>query len=249
MFLLYAEKNQLAVREKEPITSGSANTYRVQFEFSPDWDGLTRTACFRSGGQTISVLLDETGRCVIPWEVTRPGDSGKRLVHLRDGPAHNLGGLRRDSAGGIGRERRQAAHARAAGDGHTEQGRRPLSGRAGPAPAVRRPGAGGDYPSRRPQQRAGRHRGRRIPDAQRRFYPLDRGRGPESGPLFFVSKATVPAPRPAHRPRSGGRRGRPGPAPRRQRSCRQGYQRTGTSPPDSGCPAPEEKRRRQPLGW
>jgi len=79
MFIFYANKNLLTVHQKEPITSGSANTYRVQFEFSPDWDGLTRTACFRSGGQTISVLLDETGRCVIPWEVTRPGDSGKRL--------------------------------------------------------------------------------------------------------------------------------------------------------------------------
>ena len=69
MFIFYANKNLLTVHQKEPITSGSANTYRVQFEFSPDWDGLTRTACFRSGGQTISVLLDETGRCVIPWEV------------------------------------------------------------------------------------------------------------------------------------------------------------------------------------
>ena len=79
MFIFYANKNLLTVHQKEPITSGSANTYRVQFEFSPDCDGQTRTACFRSGGQTISVLLDETGRCVIPWEVTRPGDSGKRL--------------------------------------------------------------------------------------------------------------------------------------------------------------------------
>ena len=79
MFIFYANKNLLTVHQKEPITSGSSNTYRVQFEFSPDWEGLIRTACFRSGGQTISVLLDETGRCVVPWEVTRPGDSGKRL--------------------------------------------------------------------------------------------------------------------------------------------------------------------------
>ena len=79
MFIFYANKNLLTVHQKEPITSGSANTYRVQFEFSPDWDGMTRTACFRSGGSTVSVLLDETGQCVVPWEVTRPGDSGKRL--------------------------------------------------------------------------------------------------------------------------------------------------------------------------
>ena len=85
MFIFYANKNLLTVHQKEPITSGSANTYRVQFEFSPDWDGLSRTA-----------FLD-----------------------------------------------------------------------------------------RRPKQRAARRRGRRIPDAQRRFHPLDRGRGPDSGPLLF----------------------------------------------------------------
>lgn len=79
MFVLYADKTQLTVREKEPITSGSVNIYQVQFEFSPEWDDLTRTACFQSGGQTISALLDETGRCEIPWEVTDPGDSGSHL--------------------------------------------------------------------------------------------------------------------------------------------------------------------------
>lgn len=69
MFILYANKNQLTVRKREPVTSGSVNVYAARFEFSPDWQGLTRKAVFRGSGQTLTVLLDEGGECVIPWEV------------------------------------------------------------------------------------------------------------------------------------------------------------------------------------
>lgn len=71
MFVLYADKTQLAVREKEPVTSGSVNVYRAQFEFSDDWDGLTRTAVFQAGSVSRSVLLDESGTCTVPWEVLK----------------------------------------------------------------------------------------------------------------------------------------------------------------------------------
>ena len=79
MFVLYADKTQLTVRQKEPVTSGSVNVYPVRFEFSPDWDGMTKIACFRSGAQTVTELLDGTGECVIPWEVTDPDDKDKTL--------------------------------------------------------------------------------------------------------------------------------------------------------------------------
>lgn len=68
MFELYAEKNQLEVRRREPVTSGSVNVYPVRFGFSEDWAGLEKTAVFRAGEKTISILLDETGECVVPWE-------------------------------------------------------------------------------------------------------------------------------------------------------------------------------------
>ena len=74
MFELYADKNKLTVQAKEDITSGSVNAYRVRFRFSSDWDGLSRTAVFRLACREKLVLLDESGECVIPWEVlTRPG--------------------------------------------------------------------------------------------------------------------------------------------------------------------------------
>lgn len=69
MFILYANKNQLTVRKKETVTSGSVNAYTARFEFSSDWTGLTRKAVFRGSGKTLTVLLDELGECVIPWEV------------------------------------------------------------------------------------------------------------------------------------------------------------------------------------
>lgn len=69
MFILYANKTQLAARRREPVTSGSVNVYEAQFEFSADWDTLTRTVVFRAGKTAVSVLLDGTNRCVLPWEV------------------------------------------------------------------------------------------------------------------------------------------------------------------------------------
>lgn len=69
-FILYADKTQLTVRRREPITSGSVGVYLVQFQFSADWDGLAKTAVFRAAGaDSVSVLPDENGVCSIPWEV------------------------------------------------------------------------------------------------------------------------------------------------------------------------------------
>ena len=69
MFILYANKTQLTVRAREPLTSGMLNTAEARFEFSPDWEGLTKTAVFKAGNEVRSVLLGEDSQCVIPWEV------------------------------------------------------------------------------------------------------------------------------------------------------------------------------------
>ena len=74
MFELYANKNRLRVRRREPVTSGSVNVYEARFQFSEDWAGLSRTAVFRAGGVSVSVALGETGACSVPWEVLqKPG--------------------------------------------------------------------------------------------------------------------------------------------------------------------------------
>lgn len=74
MFELYADKNQLCVRRREPVTSGSVNVYRARFQFSADWEGLERTAVFRAGEKSVSVPLDEAGEAAVPWEaLAAPG--------------------------------------------------------------------------------------------------------------------------------------------------------------------------------
>ena len=69
MFVLGVDKTKLAVYQREPVTSGSANVYETRFEFSPDWEGLNRTAVFRAGKESRSVLLNESNVCSVPWEV------------------------------------------------------------------------------------------------------------------------------------------------------------------------------------
>lgn len=74
MFLLYADKTRVTVRQREPITSGSVNVNPVRFEFSLDWEGLERTAVFKAGAETRSVPLDGAGECFVPWEALQtPG--------------------------------------------------------------------------------------------------------------------------------------------------------------------------------
>jgi len=86
-FILYADKNKLIVRKRGPVTSGSVSVYPVRFEFSGDWDGLSRTAVFQADGDPVGVLLDESGECSIPWEVlVKPG------VRLRAGVYGTKGG-------------------------------------------------------------------------------------------------------------------------------------------------------------
>lgn len=69
MFIIYANKNGLDVRQREPMTSGSVKVYKAHFEFDSYWDGFDRVAVFSAGDVRIDVALDETGTCFIPWEV------------------------------------------------------------------------------------------------------------------------------------------------------------------------------------
>lgn len=79
IFLLNVDKTRLTVVQREQITSGSMNVYKARFSFSSDWDGLDRTAVFKSGSRAISARLDDSGVCTIPWEVTGPDSKDKTL--------------------------------------------------------------------------------------------------------------------------------------------------------------------------
>ena len=80
MFLLSASKSKLTVLQKGIITSGSVNVYEVKFQFDSSWDGLERIAVFRVGKKSVSVTLDDTNTCKIPWECVCENDIGKEVL-------------------------------------------------------------------------------------------------------------------------------------------------------------------------
>ena len=69
MIILTASKSCLTASRRELLVEGAVNVNIVQFVFSSDWDGLTKTAVFQAGSYKYSVLLDESNEAPIPWEV------------------------------------------------------------------------------------------------------------------------------------------------------------------------------------
>lgn len=52
----------------------SVNYLTAEFNFeSSDWDNTTKTATFRSGVSVYTVILDASGKCVVPWELIKAG--------------------------------------------------------------------------------------------------------------------------------------------------------------------------------
>lgn len=73
-------KSKLTVLQKGIITSGSVNVYEVKFQFDSSWDGLERIAVFRVGKKSVSITLDDTNTCKIPWECVCENDIGKEVL-------------------------------------------------------------------------------------------------------------------------------------------------------------------------
>ncbi len=68
MFKVKTNKSVLKVIEREPLASGASKIYGVTFTFDSEWDGLVKTAIFKAGEISISVLI-EKDYCDVPWEV------------------------------------------------------------------------------------------------------------------------------------------------------------------------------------
>lgn len=50
------------------LVTESKNYVRAIFEFSNDWDGITKTAIFKKGENVYHVILEDDA-CMVPWEV------------------------------------------------------------------------------------------------------------------------------------------------------------------------------------
>lgn len=77
MIICEVNKNHLNVRTRELLTAGSQNVNTVEFRFNEAWDGLAKTATFKTSKKTISVLLN-TNTIAIPWEAL--ADAGEILA-------------------------------------------------------------------------------------------------------------------------------------------------------------------------
>jgi hypothetical protein len=77
LIICEVNKNHLNIRTRELLTAGSQNVNTVEFRFNEAWDGLAKTATFKTSKKTISVLLN-TNTTAIPWEAL--ADAGEILA-------------------------------------------------------------------------------------------------------------------------------------------------------------------------
>lgn len=70
------EGNQLKVANLIPMTNGSRNVYTLSFEFSEEWNDLSKVAMFRTE-KSVAVFtkIDENNECIVPWEVLMSYDT------------------------------------------------------------------------------------------------------------------------------------------------------------------------------
>lgn len=68
MITATVDKNSIEIDHEELITSGSVKTNFIQFVFSEDWNGLTKTAIFQTKKVSIPVIVDGEDKVAIPWE-------------------------------------------------------------------------------------------------------------------------------------------------------------------------------------
>lgn len=70
MFRVTVTKNDMVIKGDDLLTSGSVKTNYVSFTFDKVWDGVLKTAVFRTKKLQIPVIIDDEKLMVsIPWEV------------------------------------------------------------------------------------------------------------------------------------------------------------------------------------
>ena len=73
-------KTSLQISGRLTLATGNVNSLYVSFCFLDGWDSLAKTAIFKNGSNSVSVLLSSDS-CPIPWEVLQ--EAGELYVSLR----------------------------------------------------------------------------------------------------------------------------------------------------------------------
>lgn len=80
MIKISINKTSLQISSRETLATGNINSLYVSFRFIGGWDNLAKTAIFKNGSSSVSVLLN-TESCPIPWEVLQ--EAGELYVSVR----------------------------------------------------------------------------------------------------------------------------------------------------------------------
>ena len=67
MTIVKVDAARAACIKLDRLTDGMVG-YKIEFQFSPEWENLTKIAVFNNRVTTKDVLL-ETNECIIPWEI------------------------------------------------------------------------------------------------------------------------------------------------------------------------------------
>lgn len=72
--LTFCVRGQRITRADAIVTVADAINYiYAEFAFCSDWDGLVKTAVFTRGSASYETLLDQDGRCLVPYEILEDG--------------------------------------------------------------------------------------------------------------------------------------------------------------------------------
>ncbi len=69
MIKLKCRNAEISCEEAEILTSGAVSAFDISFEFDSTWHELAKTAVFKNGSLSVSLLIPENGICKIPHEV------------------------------------------------------------------------------------------------------------------------------------------------------------------------------------
>ncbi|MBR3704477.1 MAG: hypothetical protein IKM11_03195 [Oscillospiraceae bacterium] len=69
----------VSVQETAPLFAGSADIHTCRFTFDKRWKGFRKSAVFRAGAETHTMLLGEDDCCTLPWEMLTRKNIGQQL--------------------------------------------------------------------------------------------------------------------------------------------------------------------------
>lgn len=79
MIKIHVTGSVASVQETEALYCGAQGVYSCKFSFDRSWEDFSKSAVFRVGGRTMTVLLDEDGSCVLPWELLTKANVGHSI--------------------------------------------------------------------------------------------------------------------------------------------------------------------------